>query len=1236
MYFNKQLWDMTLTVRHRIALSVLMGGAGILLSLCRLLLLGWLINRIFAGESLAEVWPEALLTLGIMCLFAFWEFQRLQYAHQTAALVQKQIRSRLFQQIIKLGPAHFVHTPSGELSSAAVEGVEQLEIYFGRYLPQFFLALITPVLLFFVVSWLDVVVALVLLTAALFTLLAPMLFHRWDRHNSLRRASAYRQFGAEFLDALQGLPTLKAFGQSTARERRLAEKAAELFKSTMWVLATNSLTRGITDLGITLGAAAALAVAAYRVDQGLMSYESLIMVLLLGMEVFRPLRELRALLHDGMLAESAADSVMQVLQASPLVRDREPKPYIITQAHSSDDSDHAAQQAGAFFSHAAGDPSLLSSITFDQVDFAYPGDRASKDASKGVHHQLSFKVAAGERIGIVGSSGGGKSTIVRLLLRFYDPQAGSVRIGDKDIKELALEQLRGQFAVVSQDMHLFHGSVRENLMMGKADASEQELLSAARNANALDYIEQLPQGFDTIIGERGVRLSGGQRQRLAIARALLRDAPILILDEALSSVDAKNEAEIQSALNSLMQGRTTLILAHRLSSIIDCDRILVLDQGCVVEQGSHQQLMQRAGVYTRLMSSQTTQLSKQEKAAAGVVDSGMIAAQNTMTARAEEPSSKPASRLDQDILTSDASGWSSVLTQLFRFAAPWKRQVIATFILGLTRVSAYIGVGLLSALTAAAVKNEADYSHLLLWLLVCALVAAVVHWLESWLAHDMAFRMLTEMRLALFRKLDQLAPAFMLRHRSGDVINLATHDIEMVEYFFAHTIAPVFVAAVVPMSVLFFLAWFDMRLALGLLPFLLVVALIPLLLRRRLDQMAAQARQQLGALSAHTLETLQGLAEVLINQAGSQRQAQFTRLIEQHHAARLPFFREMAWQTVITDLLTVMAGLAVILLGAPLITPGVISADYLPALTIASMAAFLPLTESANAGRQLAETYSATRRLLQVQNCEPQVSDSADPQPIAALQPGTPQGLAVSFEEVSFHYESQKHYAIDHFSLSIPAGIAYALVGASGAGKSTLAHLLLRFWDPQSGKICLGGTDLKHIALADLRQQVALVAQDTYLFNDSLRENLLMAKPDATEQELMQALKSAELTGFVENLQQGLETEVGERGFALSGGQRQRVSIARAFLRDAPVLILDEATSQLDAASEQAVQIALAKLMQNRTTLIIAHRLATIRQADQIVVMDEGRVIEQGTHAELLANNHNYAQLLRYQSQSAV
>jgi ATP-binding cassette subfamily C protein CydCD len=390
----------------------------------------------------------------------------------------------------------------------------------------------------------------------------------------------------------------------------------------------------------------------------------------------------------------------------------------------------------------------------------------------------------------------------------------------------------------------------------------------------------------------------------------------------------------------------------------------------------------------------------------------------------------------------------------------------------------------------------------------------------------------------------------------------------------------------------------------------------------------------LGALSAHTVESLQGLGELLAYQATGKRREQFVSLIEQHHRERIPFFKEMVRQMVVTDLLTVMAGLVVILISVTLVADGKLDAVYLPLLALASMAAFLPVVEISDAGRQLAETFAATNRLIQVHDSHPAVSDNAlqGEDPLRTLPAG--QALDIEFNELVFRYDEQDAPALNQINLKIAAGSTVAIVGASGAGKSTIAHLLLRFWDPQQGQIRIAGHDIRDLSLEHLRLHVALVAQDTYLFNDSLRANLLMARPDADDAELLQAVQRAELHEFVVKLPQGLDTRVGERGYALSGGQRQRVSIARAFLRDAPILVLDEATSHLDALSEQAVHRALKELMQDRTTLVIAHRLATVREADQIVVMSEGQLLEQGTHRELLEKRAAYAQLLQYQMTS--
>ncbi|MEQ9638591.1 MAG: thiol reductant ABC exporter subunit CydC [Alphaproteobacteria bacterium] len=1183
MYFDPRLWQFTKGLRGAIAWSACLGLLAVVAGIARLALLGWLLAQVFAGRPLSElIWPIVAAAVA-MGLRGWLEYARTMVAHRTAAAVQLAIRQQLYDHMNALGPAYFASQRTGDVLLSMIDGVEQLETYFGQYLPQLIVAAATPVVIFAVAVFLDGPVALCLLIAALFTLIAPAAFHTWDRKNAQSRQKAYAAFGADFLDTLQGLATLKAFGQSAARGRLLAQRARELFRATMWVLATNALARGITDVGIAVGAGAALVIGAWRVEAGEMSLAVLLIVLMLGVEVFRPLRDLRALLHQGMVGQSAAGAVFRILDATPPLGDGD---------------DRLPAEAV-----------LAPTIDFDDVVFAYPG------APRRAHDGLDFHIAAGERVGIVGASGAGKSTIAKLLLRFHDPDAGAIRLGGHDLRSLSFSRLRAQVAVVQQDAFLFYGTVADNLRLGKADASLDELRQAARDANADEFIMRLPQGYDTVIGERGLRLSGGQRQRLAIARALLRDAPILLLDEALSSVDAENEATIQQALNRLMTGRTTLIFAHRLSSVIDCDRILVLDQGKVAESGGHDELLRAGGAYHLLMSAQ----------AAEARDGAPLAEVMPLETDRDDGPAGTATPQASEIVAAEGMGWGQAIATLTRLILPWKGKMGATLALGVARVLAFIGVGAVSALIVAAVRAGEPFGGLVIALAVLAPLAGLLHWLESWLAHDMAFRLLAEMRIALYEKLDKLAPAYLLRRRSGDLVAMATQDVEKVEYFFAHTVAPAVVAVLVPGAVLALLLWFGWPLALALLPFLAAVAVSPFLARGRVDRLGSRAAEALGDLNATITDTIQGLLEIAaFQQAGTRRRA-FVDAVKRHHALRMPFFRDLTAQSAILEVATGLGGLAVVVTGASLAAAGEIDRGLLPLFTLMAMAAFLPISEIAQIGRQLAETLASTRRLTAVDREVPAVSDG----PRDAL--ANDGGLSVSFDQVDFRYPDAVRPALRDVGFVAPAGSTLAIVGPSGAGKTTAAHLLMRFWDPDAGRIEVGGVDVWDLNLDTLRQHVALVAQDTYLFNASLGDNIRLARPDASDDEVMAALRQAALGDLVASLPAGLDTPVGERGTQLSGGQRQRVAIARAFLKDAPILILDEATSHLDAASEALVRQALDTLMASRTTIVIAHRLSTVRAADRIVVLDAGRVVESGRHEELLAKGGLYAHLLQRQ-----
>ena len=1201
MYFDRRLFGLTRGVRLRIFFAAALGLIAVGSGVARLAISGVVIYRVLAGQASFSELALSLLAIsgliGARSLFQYWQNA---VSHHTANIVKIGLRQDVYAHALDLGPGYFDRNRTGDVVLTLVEGIERLETFFGQYLSQILVSAIAPLAIFAYMVTLDAYIALIFLVFAFLTLAVPAMFYRWNRDSSFGRRRAYGALGADFLDSVQGLATLKAFGQSKSRGRALEERAHRLYRSTMGVVAANSATSGTSIFFMATGAAVALAVGAIRVSSGEMELRPLLIVLMLGVEVFRPMRELTNLYHQGMAVLSSAQSVFEIMDERVSVVDPEP-----------------AERPQAI--------DIRPRVTFDEVTFGYDGGQ------RPALQDVSFELREGETLGVVGASGAGKSTLVWLMYRFYDPQDGSIRLDGHDLRELPLRTIRENISVVTQDTYLFHGTVADNLRFGKPDATQTELEEAARAANAHEFISHLPHGYDTVVGERAVRLSGGQRQRLAIARALLKDAPILLLDEALSSVDAENESAIQGALDRLMENRTTLVIAHRLSSVIDADRILVLDEGRVAEVGTHSELIDADGTYAGLMRQQT-------RSEFGDAAPAMETARTRVAADdAPDLSHLSSGHGHHQPAASDREGENDevnvrslmVWMRLFGMIWPVRFQFLITLALGMLHHGSVIVLGAFSALLVGAVFRDEPITTLLVLVCVFAPLSALLFYAESWQAHDMAFRLLARMRIDLYNKLEPLAPAYMVRRRSGDIVSVVGGDVETVEYFFGHAISPMIVAVLIPGGLLVALAFVAWPVAVVLAPFLVAVAVSPFFANTRIERLGDEIRGRMGDIHAFMVDSIQGMREISAFGRGRDRSEELTRKGWAYAGHLVRFQKSQAFQMGFMEAMMGLGGLAVLSVGAWLTYEGQIAREHLPLVSVLALAAFSPVMELARTMKQMMETLASSRRILAIQDEGVPVLDG--PGVEGDLDGSLQSTPSIAFQDVAFAYSEGDPEALADVSFEIGSGQTVAIVGRSGAGKTTSAYLMMRFWDPAEGRITLEDQRLDDFWLDDLRGRMALVAQDTYLFNDTIRENIRLGRQNATDSEVEGAAIQANASEFIESFPEGYDTRVGERGMQLSGGQRQRVAIARAILKNAPVLILDEATSHLDAISESTVRDALTRLMEGRTTIVIAHRLSTIRDADKIVVLDEGRVVEQGKHSELLDRGGLYAQLVSAQ-----
>jgi ATP-binding cassette subfamily B protein len=827
--------------------------------------------------------------------------------------------------------------------------------------------------------------------------------------------------------------------------------------------------------------------------------------------------------------------------------------------------------------------------------------------------------------------------------------------------------------VVFEDAFLFSASIRDNIAYGRPDATDEQVRAAAAAAEADEFIEVLPLGYDTVVGERGLTLSGGQRQRITLARALLTDPKILVLDDATSAVDPTVEAGIHATLRRLMAGRTTIIVAHRPSTVALADRVVVVEGGRVVADGTHAELMAGSARYRELFGGdegvggvgrgdlgpagqappypirpesppssfapapaghapQAAAFSwGPGRGAAGGAGMGMrgghgfmeaVVADGTLAAQVaalppatEEPDTDPVAAARPD------PGF-----RLSRFVRPWRRALaVGVVLVALDALAGLSGPALVRAGVAGGVQDGRRE------VLVAASAAfAVVALADFWVlwagarwTGRLSERLLYILRIKVFAHLGRLGLDFYEREMAGRIMTRMTSDIEALAQLFQQGLVTLVVAGLTALGVAVALFVLDWRLAAAAMAVVPPLAALTWWFRRSSDAAYARVRDKVAGVMASLQE---GLSGVRVTQAFARQDrnfAEFRQVAGEHLDARLEGNRLSATYFPAVELLGQVATVVVVGYGAGLVRAGSLTPADLIAFVLYLNLFFAPLTQLSQVFDVAQQAKAAAAKLAELLATPVSVPDQPGAVPPAALTG------ALRLEGVRFRYPGERSWALDGVDLALAPGESVALVGRTGAGKSTVVKLLARFYDPTEGRVTADGVALPALTASGYRRHLGLVPQEAHLFSGTVFANIAYGRPEASEAEVEAAARAVGAHDFVASLPDGYATVVSERGRSLSSGQRQLLALARARLVDPTVLLLDEATSNLDLATEARVQAAMGALSQGRTTVIVAHRLATAARADRIVVLEAGRIAEEGTHTDLLARGGLYAAMWR-------